>query len=621
MSNDYNSLPLLFKLKSFIDIQPSDISQVLAELTPEQESVRFRISPFIESQVPGFVRSDYPMFISFIEAYYEWVEQNENSIGAISRLTSVSDIDTTISSFVNQFRNTYLLNFPTELAIGDDGVTPLNIQSIIKNIKEFYKLKGTEKAFEFLFRIIYNSVVGFYYPEEDMLRASDGRWKNPDVIKTTAFGGDDIFSFVNKKLRQRDPYNKKITAFATVDSAIQYTVRGASIAELSLREITGTFVPGRPAFCNVGGTTGDVYENTFGVLSSVDITSPGFNYRVGDPIILNRYRTGTDDVLVYPQPNFGCAPCCAFGIYEQDPSIPIGEIYGVPGAGAAGYVSQVGLQGEILEIHITDGGVFYNEPVPFSVRTQTGDGSAYGYLIPKAVHTKPGYYDGNKGKISSNKVFQDNDYYQVHSYVLKSEITLNKYKDVIEKLIHPAGMKVFGEISLIRVLGRNSTQDLNITKIQEYPIIGHYTPYTSGTTLNLRNNGYVGNTGTWIGASGDLYPRGYNPFAATGPDGSVFNEGVHGITFVTMPEGGITSHDPLERPLGSSGATHGYGTAIDGGYTAAKNLGITYFSIYFHPNVRGITTIPSGISFDGITLHNFVQLDVNNVGPTGGDIY
>lgn len=115
--------------------------------------------------------------------------------------------------------------------------------------------------------------------------------------------------------------------------------------------------------------------------------------------------------------------------------------------------------------------------------------------------------------------------------------------------------------------------------------------------------------------------EGYNPFAATGPDGSVFNEGVHGITFVTMPEGGITSHDPLERPLGSSGATHGYGTAIDGGYTAAKNLGITYFSIYFHPNVRGITSIPSGISFDGITLHNFVQLDVNNVGPTGGDIY
>jgi hypothetical protein len=149
-------------------------------------------------------------------------------------------------------------------------------------------------------------------------------------------------------------------------------------------------------------------------------------------------------------------------------------------------------------------------------------------------------------------------------------------------------------LALVRVLQRNKTQDLNISKIQELPIIGHYTPYTPGTTLNLRNNGYVGNTGTWYGASGDLYPQGYNPFAATGPAGSVFNSGTHGITFVTMPEGGITSHDPLERPLGSSGATHGYGTAIDGGYTAAKYLGITYFSIYYHPNVRGITTIPAG---------------------------
>jgi hypothetical protein len=619
MSNEYNSLPLLFKLKSFVDIQPSDISQVLAELTPEQESILFRISPFIESQLPDFVRSDYPIFVSFLEAYYEWVEQNDNSVGAISRLTSVSDVDTTIDSFVSQFRNTYLLNFPTELAIADDGVTPLNIQSVIKNIKEFYKLKGTEKAFEFLFRIIYNSVLEFYYPEEDMLRLSDGRWNNPDVIKTSAFCGNDIFNFVNKKLRQKDPYNKTITAYATVDSAIQYSVRGASIAEFSLKEINGTFVPGRPAFCDVGGTTGEVYENTYGILSEVRITSPGFNYRIGDPIVLNRYRTGSDDVLVYPQIDFGCAPCCSFGIYEQDPSIPIGEIWGTPGAGAAGYVSQVGLQGEILEIHITDGGIFYSEPVPFTVRSKTGDGSAYGSLIPKAVNRKPGYYDGNKGKVSSNKVMQDNDYYQVHSYVLRSEVTLSKFKETIKKLIHPAGMKVFGEIALTRVLQRNESQDLNISKIQEYPIIGHYTPYTPGTTLNLRNNGLVHKSDR--GASGDVYPLGYNPFAATGPDGSVFNSGVHGITFVTMPEGGITRHDPLERPLGSSGATHGYGTAIDGGYTAAKYLGITYFSIYFHPNVRGITTIPAGISFDGITLHNFMLLDVNNVGPTGGDIY
>ena len=555
MSNEYNSLPLLFKLKSFIDIQPSDISQVLAELTPEQESILFRISPFIESQLPDFVRSDYPMFVSFLETYYEWVEQNDNSVGAVSRLTSVSDVDTTISSFVSQFRNTYLLNFPTELAIADDGVTPLNVQSVIKNIKEFYKLKGTEKAFEFLFRIIYNSVLEFYYPEEDMLRLSDGRWDSPDVIKTSAFGGNDLFNFVNKKIRQRDPYNKTITAFATVDSAIQYSVRGASVAEFSLKEINGTFVPGRPAFCDVGGTTGEIYENTYGILSEVRITSPGFNYRVGDPIVLNRYRTGSDDVLVYPQIDFGCAPCCSFGIYEQDPSIPIGEIWGTPGAGAAGYVSQVGLQGEILEIHITDGGIFYSEPVPFTVRSKTGDGSAYGSLVPKAVNRKPGYYDGNKGKISSNKVMQDNDYYQVHSYVLRSEVTLSKFEETIKKLIHPAGMKVFGEIALIRVLQRNESQDLNISKIQEFPIVGHYTPYTPGSTLNLRNNGVVHKSDR--GATGDVYPLGYNPFAATGPDGSVFNSGVHGITFVTMPEGGITSHDPLERPLGSSGATHG----------------------------------------------------------------
>ena len=58
-----------------------------------------------------------------------------------------------------------------------------------------------------------------------------------------------------------------------------------------------------------------------------------------------------------------------------------------------------------------------------------------------------GRFLNNNSFISYVKYIQDSFYYQVYSYLLESSVEVRKYRDLLKRLIHPAGMKMFGRIS------------------------------------------------------------------------------------------------------------------------------------------------------------------------------
>jgi hypothetical protein len=206
-------------------------------------------------------------------------------------------------------------------------------------------------------------------------------------------------------------------------------------------------------------------------------------------------------------------------------------------------------------------------------------------------------------------------------------------------------MKMFGEVSILR----KSEQDLlfhSESQRYEIPLIAHYTPYTFGTTFDLRANGRYGPDGVsggyWLGVTGDLYPLGYNPIVNTGPTGTNFTQGLHGMTFATVPEGGYTSHHPDGYPLGTAGAggpLAGFsgGTGDEdrsnhqsggggSGVTGAQYYGYGFWEIYHHPNSRELDGIAAGISFGGITLEKFIELPFgshfhSNSGNAGDPYY
>ena len=74
-------------------------------------------SILINRQVPEFVREEHPLFITFLEAYYEYLEQKQT--GQLSDLTQkakdlryLSDVDYSLNEFEDSFFNTYASLLP-----------------------------------------------------------------------------------------------------------------------------------------------------------------------------------------------------------------------------------------------------------------------------------------------------------------------------------------------------------------------------------------------------------------------------------------------------------------------------------------------------------------------------
>ena len=65
----------------------------------KEETSSSNVSPFIESQLPEFVLTDHPIFLSFIESYYEWLQLKDNAYNMTTRLRSLYDIDNTIDQY------------------------------------------------------------------------------------------------------------------------------------------------------------------------------------------------------------------------------------------------------------------------------------------------------------------------------------------------------------------------------------------------------------------------------------------------------------------------------------------------------------------------------------------
>jgi hypothetical protein len=132
-----------------------------------------KTSLLINRQVPEFVREEHPNFIAFLEAYYEFLEnkqgtKNNDLITKSKDLRYISDVDYSIAEFENNFFNTYASLIPRNVEV-DKG-------TLIKQILPLYLAKGNQKSFQLLFRLLFNEEVEVIQPNQNILRASDGKW-------------------------------------------------------------------------------------------------------------------------------------------------------------------------------------------------------------------------------------------------------------------------------------------------------------------------------------------------------------------------------------------------------------------------------------------------------------
>jgi len=631
------SLPLLFSGGSGAAEVPT---LALSEESPRIIK-RFGPSNLIVDQVPDFINRDHETFRKFIEAYYEWLEQIQNPFGVIDSFSENMDIDQTIGLFLVDFREMYLKDFPYQLAVDVDG-NVVSEANFLKNARSFYGAKGTEKAFRFLFRLIYNVTSEVAYPGKNILKCSHGKWIERKSIKTTSAGGTGNYAIEGSQVYQIDPVNGNVTASAVASHVIQYDRNYYTVTEIFIRDLVGEFDRNLPLKCDL--STGTISETIYPVITSIEVIDGGSLYQKHDDV----------------------------GITTAD-----------EGLGASAVINGVNRDGKVLEIGILDSGVGYTKNAQASITSNTGDGLVVLKPVIGAVTNYAGFYENNDGKLSSNKKLFDADYYQDFSYVLRSEIHLDEYKELYKKLVHPAGFKMFGEVLLSRKLVESLPFHSEMQRY-ENAYIGHYTPYRMGTTADLytvypagfnprgdtystyQNYGQTGGklfvkpvgftflaSSTWLtigatGVCGDgitasvfefrslnsggtygvllLKTIDFNTASAgvTGAgflegatfrmysDSGVYNAVIDRVRFGTgiVPETGGYTHDAQGKPLGKTLSVEGY--------IEAQGFSYDYWRVHHHPNIWGIrgltgvwnTGTGAGASFGAMALNPFFRLPV-----------
>jgi len=432
-------------------------------LNTSVESLEDIFSPFIEQQFPSFVRADYRKLVLFVKAYYEWLDQRGNSGYVLGKLDTVSDVDQNVDEFYSHFTNTYLASFPTLLATDSLGNKP-NKKTLLKKIRDFYGNKGTENSYKFLFKVLYDSDLELYYPKTDILKASDGQWTEPISIKTTSVNGSNLFNVKNGTIVQYDS-GRNVLASAEIDSVVQYSFNGLLITEYFIKDLNGDFVPNRDVTVSKGSV--EYSEIAYSVLGEFFVELPGEGYQIGDTV----------------------------------------SVVTTAGTGFVARVEQTGLAGSIKKIGIINSGVNYGSDVIASVISNSGGRTAKVIALRSAITYYPGYFSGNRGKVSSNKYVQDGNYYQEFSYELKSAISLKTYFDVLKRIVHPSGMKMFGSI-LVKKAIDNALSSSSQETTFETPVVGRYTPYAPRTFNDLRNGYFLPNQVK--GATLQVWLSGYN---------------------------------------------------------------------------------------------------------------
>ena len=285
-------------------------------------------SSLVSSQLPDFVRSDNPKFVLFLEKYYEWLEKSNNALFEAKTLYDSKDLDIVEEHYLDEIVKEILPYFPKEILFDKS--------KFIKHVGQFYRSKGTPESLKFLFRILYNEEIEVYFPKEQILKASDGKWVLPLSLRVET-GDNNIFDIERCKITGTI---SKSTAI--VEKVIKSVDRqlGIEYIELYISNIEKLFTTGEnvtTTLVKTDGTQEFVSAKLIGSLSEIKI----------DPKNRGLFYNGYDPELGYEGD-----PVTIVGGLNPSSNNPIGAIATVGNV----------LQGSVDDVLILNGGFGFRSP-------------------------------------------------------------------------------------------------------------------------------------------------------------------------------------------------------------------------------------------------------------------
>ena len=522
--------------------------------------------PFVvDRQLPEFVREEYPAFVAFLQAYYEYVADQSVDV------SELKDIDQTLDVFIQRFKKDLAVNLP--IVVQDE-------RQLLQNIKDSYLAKGSEGSYKLLFQLLFGKGVELYYPGQSMLVPSDGRWNQEiSIFVDVDYGNPEE---VVGKLVEISSGNRVLSVLIDrkeelIGEVDRVKLVGENVYEMYLdKRFFGEIKSGDKIRYL------DEFQATIlPATTNIKVTQEGKNFRVGQVFELKQ-GTGTGALVKITQvtPNGGIqrAELIKFGIgYTADFALSILSTTSVTTKAKSIKASSARLSRDTYLIDSTAGNIDYttgsttvtgNNGTQFGdpaeiqegdelynsldtfigvvktinasddielvePATITGNGEVYKYAAPRqdgdgvkktyidtlgvqqdgkwntttlgdstqgfqeqgyinaadvfsyeyldatyageikrefalaaenaqvdadepaimeinlgALNRYPGYFETNAGFVSDSIFIQDSFYYQKFSYVLRIDERLQSYAAAVKTMIHPAGMKLFGEYNI-----------------------------------------------------------------------------------------------------------------------------------------------------------------------------
>jgi hypothetical protein len=231
--------------------------------------IQDNIKMFIKGQIPSFYHEEGAMFATFLDAYYEYLESEGQSLDySRDLIPRIVDIDNTTTQFLEHFKQVYLNGFPGSLEAGTELT--------IKNVLDFYKAKGTPRAVELLFQILYADQASIAYPADDVMRLSNANFVQPKYIEVYAPSLTKLIGCA-----QQEIVGGTTGAKAFVESIVTKVINRVKVHVIYLSNVRGEFIRGDVLALSADGIQ-DEMPRVIGSLSEVVVTLGGKDFNVGD---------------------------------------------------------------------------------------------------------------------------------------------------------------------------------------------------------------------------------------------------------------------------------------------------------------------------------------------------
>lgn len=150
-----------------------------------KESIR------VESLLPQDLRDNSERLIGLLEDYYKFMNKGYQPSYELNTISEERDIDTT-EHYLDQIQKEIAASVPRNITV--DRV------KLYKHLVDYYNIRGSTDSIETFFKIFLNDNVEVYYPKNDMLIPSDGKWDKQDQRYLTNDG------FLSDKKKLQDSY-------------------------------------------------------------------------------------------------------------------------------------------------------------------------------------------------------------------------------------------------------------------------------------------------------------------------------------------------------------------------------------------------------------------------------